>query len=330
MRPRRRLALIGAGAWGRRYLRAAALLGADVVVCHTRHRGDDARRLAVDHPEVRHTTSLQEALEGELDAVAVVTPRASHAGITLECLRRGLPVLVEKPAVTDPADLARTQAEARRRGLTLHTGYTHCHDQALHQLALMASALKDPNWHLTWTRPAPGTTRADLVWEYYPHVFSIADLLGGLPEPETGPRPEPRTGPHPDATPEPDTPPPTPLSTPTRIETPLPLRTGRAHALVAATGLRRKDIRLYDGPDLVAVWRDRRLFDPRRRLLFEAHEEPLLRQLRTFLDEVTEPGDNSLAWQRDRSVTALLAALDRAAGRPAPPFSEPSPHPHEV
>ncbi|QNP71422.1 Gfo/Idh/MocA family oxidoreductase [Streptomyces roseirectus] len=309
-RPGPRLALIGAGAWGRRYLRAAALLGADVAVCHTRHAGDDAAWLAVHHPGVRHTTSLQAALEGELDAVAVVTPRASHAGITLECLRRGLPVLVEKPAVTDPADLARTQAEARRRGLALHTGYTHCHDLTLHQLAALTRSLADPNWRLTWTRPAPGTTRADLVWEYYPHVLSVADLLGGL----TG---APLTAHAVD----------TPGNT-ARVEAELPLRTGRGHALVSSTGPRRKEIRLYDGPVPVAVWRDRTLFDARRRTVSEAPEEPLLVQLRTFLDEVTAPGDNSLAWQRDRTVTNLLAALDTATGRAAPPHPQSHPQIH--
>ncbi|GGZ24926.1 Gfo/Idh/MocA family protein [Streptomyces poonensis] len=297
MRPR--LAVIGVGSWGRRYVDIATRLGASVAVCHTRHHGADARWLAARHPGVRHTTSLAEALDRPLDAVAVVTPRHTHAELTLACLRRGLHVLVEKPAVTDPADLARTRVEARARGLVLRTGYTHCHDESLRFLAATARRLTAPAWHLTWTKPAPGTGVTDLVWEYFPHVFSIAGLLGEVAVDRMATAPvRVARGPSGTAT----------------VTAGVPMRTGSGHVEVSsAARARHKEIRLHDGAGLVAVWRDRRLYDVRRGHAFEAPEEPLLCQLRDFLDAVggRTPADPE-SEEQDRTVTDLLTALDTA------------------
>lgn len=300
MRPR--LALVGIGSWGRQYLRIATQLGASVAVCHSRHHGADAGWLAAHYPAVRHTTSLTDALDRPLDAVAIVTPRHAHAELTLECLRRGLHVLVEKPAVTNRADLERTQAEARGRGLVLRTGYTHCFDESLRRLATTARRLTVPDWRFTWTKPAPGTGVQDLVWEYFPHVFSVAGLLGDVAADRMAPAGVRVTR---------------GLSGTATVEVDLPMRAGRGRVRVSSdSGVRQKKIHLRDGADLVAVWQDRRLFDVRRRQVFEAAEEPLLCQIRGFLDAVASPGDDNLRHasdSRDRTVTDLLAALDSTA-----------------
>nr|WP_277611050.1 Gfo/Idh/MocA family oxidoreductase [Streptomyces scabichelini] len=308
------MALVGIGSWGRQYLRIATRLGASVAVCHSRHHGDDARWLAAHYPAVRHTTSLTEALDRPLDAVAVVTSRHAHADITLECLRRGLHVLVEKPAVTNRADLERTRAEAHSRGLVLRTGYTHCFDESLRRLATTARRLTAPDWRFTWTRPAPGTGVTDLVWEYFPHVFSIAGLLGDVAAEHLATSSV-RVGRGPSGT--------------ATVEVDLPMRDGRGHVSVSSdAGVRHKGIRLYDGTELVAVWRDRRLLDVRRNRVFEAAEEPLLCQIRDFLEAVASRGDDTRRYDprdpqnpydphdcvsRDRVVTDLLVRLDSAA-----------------
>jgi predicted dehydrogenase len=300
-----RIALIGLGCWGRQYVRIATTLGATVVVCHTRHEGGDARWLADGYPAVKHTTSLDAALDDELDGVAIVTPRRSHALLTRECLRRGRHVLVEKPAATSMEDLEWTHAEARARRLVLRTGYTHLFDESIRELARLARRATAPRWRLTWTKPAPETGVTELIWEYYPHVFSIAGLLGDVDAAQLGTaRFRAVRG----------------TSGAATVEVDLPMRNGTGHVTVSSDAdVRHKSIRLYDGDEPIAEWSDRRLLDVRRNRVFEAYEEPLLCQVRSFFHAITSPGGEG-HYALDRTVTSLLVELSMEAQRAG--FSE--------
>jgi predicted dehydrogenase len=57
-----------------------------------------------------------------VDAVVVCTPNATHAALTLQALRAGKHVLVEKPLALEPADCPPIVAEARARGLVVQVG----------------------------------------------------------------------------------------------------------------------------------------------------------------------------------------------------------------
>lgn len=298
---RPRLALIGLGQWGRQYLRIATRLEATVVVCHTRHQGGDARWLADNHPAVKHTTSLAEALDNRLDGVAIVTPRRSHAALTTECLHRGLHVLVEKPLVTTVEDLERAHAEARAGELVLQTGYTHCFDESVRELGRMARRATAPHWWFTWTKPAPGTGVTELVWEYYPHVFSIAGLMGGVDAGRMGTAHfRAAQGPSGAAV----------------VEVDMPMQAGTAQVDVSSgADVQHKSIRLHDGDEAIAEWSDRRLLDLRRNRLLEAHEEPLLCQIRSFLDAIASPRRSASQYAMDKTVTSLLVELSMKAER---------------
>lgn len=298
---RPRLALFGLGHWGRQYLRAATQLDATVVVCHTRHRCGNVRWLADNYPAVKHTTSLAEALDNQLDGVAIVTPRHSHAALTIECLRRDLHVLVEKPAVTTMKELERTHAEALARDLVLQTGYTHHFDESLRELGRMARQATAPHWRFTWKNQAPGTGVTDLIWEYFPHVLSIAGLLGGVDVRQMATA-------HFRAAQSP--------SGAASVEVDLPMWAGTGHIGVSSgADVRHKEIRLHDGDEVIAEWSDRRLLDLRRNRLLEAQEEPLLRQIRCFLDAAVSPHGGASEYVLDKTVTSLLVQLSTKAQR---------------
>jgi predicted dehydrogenase len=289
-------------------MRIITQLGATVVVCHTRHRGENASWLAENYPDVTHATSLKEALESQIDGVVIVTPRQSHAALTIECLRRGLPVLVEKPAVTSLVDLERTHAEARARGLVLRTGYTHWFDESIRWLGAMARQVAAPRWRFTWTKPAPGTDTAELIWEYYPHVFSIAELMGGV---DTDRMWTARLRAVQCA------------SGAATVDVELPMRVGTGRVTVSsALDARHKWIRLYDGQTAIAEWRDRRLLDLRRNRLLTAQEEPLLCQVRGFLEAIALP-DSPSQYAMEKTITSLLVQLDMSARASRPYESSP-------
>jgi predicted dehydrogenase len=85
-----------------------------------RQRGLDA----VDgRAEPRLVESVPELLDcDDVDAVILCTPNATHAELTLEALRAGKHVYVEKPLALDPESCAAIAGEAKKRGLTVQVG----------------------------------------------------------------------------------------------------------------------------------------------------------------------------------------------------------------
>lgn len=293
-----RLALIGLGRWGRHYPRLISQAAADIVVCHTRRLTENVHRLASEHPEVEHTTSLTDALDRDLDGVIVATPTQTHACLVRQCLDRGLHVLVEKPTATSLEDVLAAHAEARARGLVLRTGYTHCHDSSLHALAGLARAAAAPSWLLQWRKPAPGTGALDIVWEYFPHVLSIAALIGGGIDPysfrhtrlivDQGPN---GTG-------------------SVRVDLPTRNGVGRVEVSTDMRAEKRKHITLFDDGETVAMWQDRLQHDLRREETIVASEEPLMKQLESFIAAILTPGVREIEFvPSDVAITELLLQL---------------------
>ncbi|HET9821327.1 MAG TPA: Gfo/Idh/MocA family oxidoreductase, partial [Burkholderiaceae bacterium] len=61
-------------------------------------------------------------------AVLVATPNATHAAIGLDCIARGLPVLMEKPVTDTLADAERLCAAAEAAGVPLLVGHQRRHN----------------------------------------------------------------------------------------------------------------------------------------------------------------------------------------------------------
>ncbi len=108
--------LIGAGGMGTRH--AVNLVervgGAQVAAVYDIDR-ERARHAARQCDAARTCDSPLELIDSpEVDAVIIASPDDSHAGLTLECLRREKPVLCEKPLATRLED-ARAGVEAEQR-----------------------------------------------------------------------------------------------------------------------------------------------------------------------------------------------------------------------
>jgi predicted dehydrogenase len=74
--------------------------------------------------------------------VVVATPNATHAPITVECLRHGAAVLVEKPIADTLADAARIGDAARASGLPVLVGHQRRHNPIVRKArALVASGV---------------------------------------------------------------------------------------------------------------------------------------------------------------------------------------------
>ncbi len=177
-----RLALIGAGAWGRNIIRTAdALDGVDLTCVVSRNAStpelvgegcvvcDDWRR-ALKH--------------GQVDGVIIATPPSLHFEMTREAVRRGIPVLVEKPFTMDLAQAASLVRAARDSRCLVMVDHIHLFGPAYRELkkrvarAGAVRAIRAIGGNFGPFRPD-----VPVLWDWGPHdVAMCVDLLGMTPE----------------------------------------------------------------------------------------------------------------------------------------------------
>lgn len=87
-----------------------------------RRREQFAARFGVAKRYPDHRTMLAQSSP---DCVVVATPHSAHASIVGDCLRDGVPVLVEKPFTLDPQDAWELVSLARQRRVPLVVGLTY-------------------------------------------------------------------------------------------------------------------------------------------------------------------------------------------------------------
>ena len=177
-----RLGLVGAGRWGRIYIRTIGSVP-----------GVTLAAVASSKPETKALLPAGTALfpdwramlaAGGLDGVVVATPPASHAEITIAALEAGLAVLVEKPLTMDPLEAAAVLAAARRAGRTVMVGHVHLFSPAWRRLKFLASGM-GAVLGIKGLAGDPGPRRPDtsVLWDWGPHDMAMCiDLLGRGPD----------------------------------------------------------------------------------------------------------------------------------------------------
>ena len=130
-----RLGLIGAGRWGRNYIRTIDALPG-VRLSRLASRNPDSVRIApADCAVVPDWRDLLD--RNALDGVIIATPPGLHAEMALAAIDAGLPVLIEKPLTLDIAQaraLSRKALERRAIAMVNHTHLFHPAYRALKSL----------------------------------------------------------------------------------------------------------------------------------------------------------------------------------------------------
>ncbi|SDR74271.1 Predicted dehydrogenase [Friedmanniella luteola] len=118
-----RIGLVGYG-FGGRYFHAPLIASAPgCALAGVVTRSPDRRaELAHDHPEVAVFDTVDDLVAAGVSAVTVCTPAATHTAVTEGLLRRGLPVVCDKPFALD-AQAARQTVELAEREGVLVTPY---------------------------------------------------------------------------------------------------------------------------------------------------------------------------------------------------------------
>jgi predicted dehydrogenase len=173
---RLRVALFGAGPWGRNHARTLATLPEAEVsaICDL----DPARRAAMQraYPGARVTGVAEEAFAAA-DAVVIATAAGSHAPLARQAIERGLPLLVEKPFALTVPDAEAIASLAAARNVPLVVGHLLLFHPALERLkAMVAAGELGTLYYLYSQRVNLGQIRPDenALWSFGPHDVSVA------------------------------------------------------------------------------------------------------------------------------------------------------------
>jgi len=177
-----RLGLIGAGRWGKVYLRTLPSLGERCRLTHLCTSRPENAGL-VPHP-VTVVPEWRALIASPCDAVIIATPPATHADILEACLEAGKPCIVEKPLCLDVATAERLDARVRALDIPVLVNHVHLFDPAYQELKRLLAQSGEPVRLVCSEGVAFGPFRPETsaLWDWGPHDLGLAfDLLGERP-----------------------------------------------------------------------------------------------------------------------------------------------------
>src|SRR6267142_6502805 len=173
--------VIGLGYWGPNLLRNFAENEAAELrwICDA----DEARLAAMGrrYPAAQTTTDYQKLLaDSKLDAIAVVTPVATHFPIAKEALLAGKHLLVEKPLTATGQEAEELNELAERNQRTLMVDHTFVYTGAVRKMKeIVRSGELGDLLYFDSVRINLGLFQPDInvLWDLAPHDLSIMDYL---------------------------------------------------------------------------------------------------------------------------------------------------------
>ena len=178
-----RFGLIGAGHWGKVYLKTLATLEDRCRLTHLCTSKPENAALA-PHP-VTVVMNWHELISADCDAVIIATPPHTHAEILEACLAARKPCLVEKPLCVDLATAERLHRQVEASGVPVLVDHTHLFDSAYQFLKRTVEDVGEPIRVILSEGMGWGPFRADTpaLWDWGPHDVSLClDLTGKMPQ----------------------------------------------------------------------------------------------------------------------------------------------------
>jgi predicted dehydrogenase len=178
-----RVAVVGAGTWGEQHARVFARRPDTELVAIVGRTPERAQARAEAFQTTAYTSIEQMLEQARPDLVTTSLPNEAHFEPTLELIRHGVPLLVEKPLVFSVAEADRLLEEAAQRDLFFAINFNHRYAEAVQRAhaAISAGELGDVV-HVTWRfggEANPGTSPHRNLIETQCHGFDMLEHLGG-------------------------------------------------------------------------------------------------------------------------------------------------------
>ncbi|MFH1352502.1 MAG: Gfo/Idh/MocA family oxidoreductase [bacterium] len=171
-----KIAVVGAGYWGKNLIRNMYQLGALAAVCDV--DGASLEKIKRTFPGIEAETDLSSVLDNqEIQAVVIATPAATHYAVAKQCLSAGKHVLVEKPFALSLKEADELISIACEKKLVLMVGMTFIYNAAVRKVKeLIRSGALGDIYYVYFERVNLGKVRTDVNvwWNLAPHDISIA------------------------------------------------------------------------------------------------------------------------------------------------------------
>jgi len=171
------VALVGSGYWGANLCRVLAQSPSIRLRWICDSDAGNLQRAARLAPMAQTTAEYDDVLgDGDVSAVVIATPVASHHALAMAAMRAGKHVLVEKPLARTSAEGAEMCAFAEEHGLVLMVGHTFLYNSAVRWIkrAIDSGDLGDIRYAFC-RRLNLGIVRhdVDVLWDLGSHDISI-------------------------------------------------------------------------------------------------------------------------------------------------------------
>jgi predicted dehydrogenase len=173
-----RIAVIGVGYLGRHHARILSALPGVTLAGVVDLNPERAQDIAATHATIVIPDAA--SLIGQVDAVVVATPTASHAHVARPLLEAGVAVLVEKPMARSQVEADELLNAARTGGATLAVGHTERFNPAV---AVARERLTSPRFievHRLGTFP-DRSLDIDVVFDLMIHDIDVILSIVGSP-----------------------------------------------------------------------------------------------------------------------------------------------------
>ena len=185
MTKRNKIAVIGAGYWGKNLIRNFNDLGHLGAICD--QDSQLIRKYQKQYPKIHCYQSVSEILQApEINSVAIATPAITHGKIALQALMSGKHTFVEKPLCLNIEQGEKLREVSSKKNLILMVGHLLLYHPAFETLLEMVRKNKLGKLRYIYsTRTNLGKIRREenALWSFAPHDISmILSLTRRLPK----------------------------------------------------------------------------------------------------------------------------------------------------
>ncbi len=176
-----RVGVIGYGYWGPNIVRNFQSLDLDCVKSVSDLNPKVLAKVKKAYPTIQTTTDYREIVRSpEIDAVAVITPVATHYPLVKEALENGKHVFVEKPFTDNVAHAEELVELAEKKNLKIMVDHTFLFTGAVRKTKeLIDNGTLGDIYYYDSMRVNLGLFQTDVnvVWDLAPHDLSIMSYL---------------------------------------------------------------------------------------------------------------------------------------------------------
>jgi predicted dehydrogenase len=171
-----KIAIIGAGRWGKNLLKE---FNNQAEVVWVAHRGEDetTKLLAENYPSIKSTTNTEDIFnDSSIEAVVIATPTSTHFKVASQALDANKHIFLEKPGTTSSKDLETLVTKAKEKNLKLCIGYIFVHHPAAKKLKELLAGKKITSIRFEWNKW--GTFEDSAIPHLLSHELAVMKYFG--------------------------------------------------------------------------------------------------------------------------------------------------------